>query len=299
MKGQINMEYVYHIFPSSHLAYIKRYGLCSPLKMYETNRDLFMQTTGKIYEDRTKAFLKKSKLTPEDIMNYLENSPQREGFSTKTIFFSFIPICDYHSEFQKNFKDFSELKVSVSYLKKYTPTIVGPGKESKPSTWKEIRKPEFLETVQNQAGLKVHPVYRFKYVIHLAIEAYHIPIGKFSIMESVLSSNDSYIFFLSESKNDDIMMFPSDYRDVLTGGVKIITYRIKDEFGKYQKGKIYRVFSYEGEDWHCKIRIIEVTQGRYKDFKELRQKPSSTDKKYLKYVSPMEPMERVRFTLAK
>ena len=126
------------------------------------------------------------------------------------------------------------------------------------------------------------------------VDKKHVKIAK-------ISPNDpaDRIRFELVKEPDDILRFPSDFKDVVTQGVKNITFRIKDEYGKYQKGGIYRVFSYDGEDWNTRVRVLEVTSGRYKDFKEGKQRPSSTDFKSLKYVSPLEPMDKIRFTLAK
>ena len=53
--------------------------------------------------------------------------------------------------------------------------------------------------------------------------------------------------------------FPSSYKQALLSGKKTMTIRIFEEVGKYEEGEIYRVGSYEGEDWGVGIKVTRVT----------------------------------------
>ena len=52
--------------------------------------------------------------------------------------------------------------------------------------------------------------------------------------------------------------FPLNYHKALLNKTKNTSIRIGEELGRYKKGKIYKVESYDGKDWGIKIKITEV-----------------------------------------
>ena len=178
-------EYVYHVVTSNNsLRSIKKYGLCSPRRLYEVNKKLFKLNSYKIYKPRTAIFFNKSErdVTLEDILEYLDKSPTRTPeFTSNSLFFSFLSIKQHHKEFHSLLKPYIELKLPVKYLKTLgdKPVLVGPGPPTKFTTWSVIEDPSFLDIVRKGALKKPHRKLKFKYVMHLALDAYHIPYSKF------------------------------------------------------------------------------------------------------------------------
>ena len=178
-------KYVYHIVTSNDsLKSIEKYGLCSPRRLYEIDKKLFKLTSYKIYKSRTAIFLNKNErdVTLEDVLEYLDKSPTRAPeFNSNSLFFSFLPIKQHHKEFHSSLKPYLELKLPIKYLKTLSnkPVLVGPGPPSKFTNWSVIEDPSFLDIVRKGSLKKPPRKLKFKYVIHLALDAYHIHYSKF------------------------------------------------------------------------------------------------------------------------
>jgi len=177
---------VYHLV-TGNIKTIKKYGLCSPRRMYEVDKNLFMKTSYSIYQKRAADYknISINDVTAEDILYYLDNSPQRvPQFSSRSLFFSYLPLSEHHNDLQKYFSNAIELSLPMKFLEMYysKPVIVGPGPPAIVSNWNIIKDPKFMETVKKAARRKPHPVLRFKYIPHLAVDAYHIPFNKFEVI---------------------------------------------------------------------------------------------------------------------
>jgi hypothetical protein len=154
-------------------------GLCSPQCLYDKNREIFKKRSYMIYKERTANFLKKkqNEVTDEDILFYLNNSPDRiPYFSSSSIFFNILSIKEAHPDIQKYFKNFIEIKVDYEFLKhKSKIVLVGPGKKEKFINWSLIYDEEFREKVKKIYQEKPDKKYIFKKVPHIALrDIYHI-----------------------------------------------------------------------------------------------------------------------------
>ena len=126
-------------------------------------------------------------VTYEDVLDYLDKSPIRAPeFSSKSIFFSFIPLSEHHINLRKKFSKKVELRLPMDYLEKIDnkPVIVGPDRQTKFSTWKYIKSPSFMKKVIIGANKKPDEQLFFRWVPHLAVKAYYIPFNKFQIINN-------------------------------------------------------------------------------------------------------------------
>ena len=123
-------------------------GLCSPKALYDLDRDMFRKKSYEIYVERASRYLRKpiSEITDEDILDYLDNSPKRKsmGFTSKTLFFSFIPYSMIGNEVKRELGKVIEIRIDIKKVEKYTPLLVMYGKDRK-ITWDEIKSEEFIE----------------------------------------------------------------------------------------------------------------------------------------------------------
>jgi Fe-S oxidoreductase len=166
--------FLYHIFKNVN----PKLGLCSPQCLYDNDINLFKRTSFKIYEERAKKFLKKQKVDNDDIIFYLNNSPDRiPYFNSSTIFLSMLSLDEAHDDFKKKFVNFDEGKIKISYLKKQTNKVilVGPGKKEKFINWKDLENEKFLDKVKILFNKKPPDKLIFKYVPHIALHIYNIP----------------------------------------------------------------------------------------------------------------------------
>ena len=173
----IKLHYLYHLVNKDYEQFIKKYGLCSPKALYDIDQDLFMKTTGKNYKDRAKSFLKKSKLTPEDIIYYLDNAPKRKIFTSTCIFFSYFSMIDHNPMFLDIFKNSIEYKINSEYLKQYNPIQVQYF-NTKETTWNEILKDEYLNKINDEIKYKPSNSLVFLNITHVAMKIYKIEYNK-------------------------------------------------------------------------------------------------------------------------
>ena len=114
-------SYVYHIVVGNKnemLKSFKKYGLASPRKLYEVDKELFIKTSYKIYKGRTAKFkgINESDVTAKDVIDYLDKSPTRiPEFSSRSLFFSFLPLSLHHKDFIKRVSPFFELQLPMKY----------------------------------------------------------------------------------------------------------------------------------------------------------------------------------------
>lgn len=166
-------------------------GLCSPKALYDLDREMFRKKSYRIYVERASRYLRKpiSEITDEDILDYLDNSPKRKsmGFTSETLFFSFIPYGKIGNEIKRELGKVIEIRININKVEKYTPLLVMYGKDRK-ITWDEIRSEKFLEWVESVSDTKVVNKKRlFSRIPHLAIpDVYRIEFKKFDSMPSVI-----------------------------------------------------------------------------------------------------------------
>ncbi len=87
-------QYVYHVISGTNLNMIKRYGLCSPQKLYDINPSLLVSISGEIYKSRILNYLGRQvndDITAEEILTYLNNSPQRDNLVLDLYFLVLYP----------------------------------------------------------------------------------------------------------------------------------------------------------------------------------------------------------------
>ena len=185
--------YVYHLVQgkeSEVKSTLRKYGFCSPRRLYEVNRELFRKTTYRIYKKRTSDIfnIPLEEVTDEDILKYLDTAKHRVPyFSSRSLFFNFINSQYIHKSTLSRIKPFVEISVPINVLKKYKPIIVGPGKVERYGTWEEIQNPDFIDIAKKQAKKDI--TYNFKlafaHLVHLAVDAYHIPFNKINIIRVI------------------------------------------------------------------------------------------------------------------
>lgn len=171
-------SYAYHI--SADFESVKKLGLCSPGDLFNKDRIMFHKTSFRIYEDRAKRYLRKSSVTDEDILKYLDGN-ERAPFTSKCIFFAFI----------ENAKmphivlgDRCELKIPLETIEKYAagePIIVlGPAKTQ--TTWDELKRNYASYMRKAETGAKQEPKSVLKYakITHFAVDCNPIPSVNYS-----------------------------------------------------------------------------------------------------------------------
>lgn len=182
-------HYIYHMTRNKKtFGNIRKYGICSPRKLYEIDKEAFMKKSFIIYKARAAIYLKKVsyEVTAEDVLDYLDNSPTRiPWFSSRSIFFSYLPLKNHHPVFIKELKPVIEIKINVNKFDKYKPVVVGPGSPKRFSTWNEILSERFIDIVRKEAGIKPYSGLMFSKVRHLALDCFHIPIRYFKSMELI------------------------------------------------------------------------------------------------------------------
>ncbi|MFW6226016.1 MAG: hypothetical protein ACOC3V_03580 [bacterium] len=77
---------------------IKKYGLLSPRAMYNLDLELFKKIAFRIYYSRTKTYLNKKEIVPEDILTYLDNA--RKPLTSTCIFFNLVSIVNFMSDYK-------------------------------------------------------------------------------------------------------------------------------------------------------------------------------------------------------
>ena len=173
LSFKFNNTYLYHIVKKDNNNLIKEYGLCSPRALYDIDKDIFMKTTGIYYRERAQVFLKKYKLTPEDIIYYLDNASKRKIFTSKCIFFSYFSMLEHNPEFLKIFKNSIEYKIDINYVKQYTPIQV-EFHNTKQITWTDILNVNYLSKIKEEIKHPPNNSLSFLNITHLALPIYKI-----------------------------------------------------------------------------------------------------------------------------
>lgn len=163
--------FAYHITPQK----INNYGLLSPEDLLKKSPELFHKYSYEIYKNRAMTFLKKTKITDEDILYYLNNCEKRKPLSAKSIFFSFIPRnkCRYldGSGF--------EYKIIINNIQEYSkssPCIVR-GCKILPISWKNFLNEyeNFIVEAENGAIRDPGNDLSYKLILHFAVDCDPIP----------------------------------------------------------------------------------------------------------------------------
>lgn len=168
----------YHV--STNDSFIKKYGLLSPRDLYEQDKKLFHENTYVIYRDRARDFLKKSTVTDEDILTYLDSSPKRKPLTSRSIFWSFIPAKDMpHAKLKGH-----EYSLPLDTIKKYAlglPIIVnGPHLEQ--VTWEKFEEEyQSYRTTASEGALQpITNGLNYGKTLHFAVDSKPIPYSAFS-----------------------------------------------------------------------------------------------------------------------
>lgn len=178
----------YHI--SGDIKTVQQYGLLSPRKLYNVDKDMFMQTVFTTYEERTKRFLNKSKVTAEDILNYLDNSPKRKPLNSNCIFWSFIPNSDM------TYVDLygTELSIDLNRLEKLSKTnpFLIEGTKITQISWKDLRNnySNYINLAKTGANKDPNNTLNYKYIPHFAVEVDRIDFKELTIISSVSGMED-------------------------------------------------------------------------------------------------------------
>lgn len=165
-------QFAYHCGPDD--TEIKQYGLMSPYDLYKYHPNIFHTVVYKGYRDRTAAWLKRTKVSDEDILNYLD-SDKRHPCTSKCLFFSFIPTSDMPYINCNG----TEYKLDISTIKKYSindPIIIESFNKHQIS-WSEFESIYNNLIQKSTKGAQRPPqgVLRYKYIIHFAVECNPIP----------------------------------------------------------------------------------------------------------------------------
>lgn len=168
----------YHV--SANDSFVKKYGLLSPRDLYEQDKKLFHENTYVIYRDRARDFLKKSTVTDEDILTYLDSSPKRKPLTSRSIFWSFIPAKDMpHAKLKGH-----EYSLPLDTIKKYAlglPIIVnGPHLEQ--VTWEKFEEEyqSYRATASEGALQPITNGLNYGKTLHFAVDSKPIPYSAFS-----------------------------------------------------------------------------------------------------------------------
>jgi len=172
---------------------IKKYGLCSPRRLYEVDKKIFDNKPFRIYKQRASSELNIpiDEVTREDVLTYLDTSSQRlPYFTSKSLFGNWLPYEEMGDKVHTLMKGpLYELTIPISVVKKHKPIVVGPGKVERYSTWNEVQSKRFLDMVRKQTKTPITSKYRFTFdhVAHWAFtDVYYIPYNKIQSVRIIL-----------------------------------------------------------------------------------------------------------------
>ena len=160
---------IYHIAPFKFKDDILKFGLCSPLKLYESFYNNFMETSYNIYKSRTQTFMNKKDVNSEDVLYFLDNS--RKPLSSKSIFFSNFSIQQYHKDFLNKFNPIIEITLNINELLSYNPILIQYKTKPTYISWDQID----YSLITKKIKVKPPQTLMYKYIPHIALNCYHIP----------------------------------------------------------------------------------------------------------------------------
>lgn len=173
----------YHVVPEKNS--VMKYGLMSPYDLYVNDRESFRNRTFKIYEERAKEYLKKDKVTDEDILKFLDNSPDRKPCSSRCIFFSFLPV----KKIPFYTLTGSEYSIPLETIKKYSldNPILFLGQKLTQVSWNDFIKNFDLYCVESLKGAFKNPKskYKYKYILHFAVACKRIPFKELQKVKNI------------------------------------------------------------------------------------------------------------------
>ena len=186
MADSINMDeqlYLYHVVDNTYgdaMELLTKYGICSPYDIYKLDKGLFHRRVFENYCERAKVFLRKSSVTDEDVMEFLDKG--RPPCTSKCVFFAFAPL----KELGLNYSSCIQFRVPISVIEKYS--IGNPikflGRNQTPMTFQELK--DNLSKLKKQAiaGSKTanKTGLRYKYIVHPAVPMKPIPMDECEII---------------------------------------------------------------------------------------------------------------------
>lgn len=113
--------FLYHYLTEEGYNIFKEHGLCSPRRLYDYNKDLYMKYVYNKYIDDASYFFDQSdhaiEALPDTLpLAYLDRvSPK--FISSESVYFSLIPLRDYHRDYFKNFNSDKIYEVKIDALK--------------------------------------------------------------------------------------------------------------------------------------------------------------------------------------
>lgn len=188
MNDSESEVYLYHKlgFVDKKNNTLDKYGICSPCDLFRLDRNLFHQTSYIVYQERAKNFLKKSHVSDEDVLKYLDTA--RLPCTSKCIFFSFASVKDFGFPIKD---DSIELKVPLSLIEKLSignPIIFLSVHQTEVS-FDYVRN--YIDNLKKEAikgSLKHNDSYlRYKYIKHIAIPCNTIPKSECIVVDNFTS----------------------------------------------------------------------------------------------------------------
>lgn len=178
-----NQLYLYNVVDNTYgyaTELLANYGLCSPYDIYKLDKQLFHRIVFENYCGRTRVFLKKSSVTDEDVLEYLDKG--RPPCTSKCIFFAFATVKDL----DLNSSNKIQLRIPLSVIEKYSRgnPIKFLGMNQTTMTFQELKDDLPKLTKQAIIGSKTanNTKLKYKYIVHCAIPLKPIPIGECEIM---------------------------------------------------------------------------------------------------------------------
>jgi len=181
---------IFYFGAESNFNSLKKDGLGTPRYNYDHKRDLFMNTTYKIYKEKVQNELGYEP-TALDIIHHIDTNPI---ISSRSQIFSFIPLDMYNDVYfnkKNNIKGglwnnsktkLVEITIPISKIKKHDPVVAGPGDKIGYSSWRKVSSIDFLVNVSNFCKKENKLKYKMNYdnFPHLWLHSYHIPSNNFS-----------------------------------------------------------------------------------------------------------------------
>lgn len=175
--------YLYHsVYNKQNYAtkLLNEYGVCSPEDIYALDKELFHKRVFDNYQERAKAFLHKTSVTDEDVLDFLNRG--RLPLTAKCIFFAF----DTDESLGLQHSDIIQLKIPMSVIEKYVvdKPIKVLGKKFTPITLKELKDNLFKLQRQAIEGSKKNNsnALKYKYIVHCGIPMNPIPLSECEIL---------------------------------------------------------------------------------------------------------------------
>lgn len=162
LDPEAGKHFVYHFLTEIGVDLYFEHGLCSPRRLYDYNLEMFEKTVKPRYAIKAARFFDKNifDITNNDILDYLDSITKKQvkgsnGFSSKSICFSLIPLDKFHSDYHlKLSMPQYEVKLDIVRLhSSFKPTLINRGGFEEIS-WDKIKDTDYIKSIEDMAKIR-------------------------------------------------------------------------------------------------------------------------------------------------